>query len=729
MESLEVYDNGEPTKDGLQVPWPLLGPPSSSREELARDLESRGIFPDWMSTVPELLHLRNCGKQFCFQHMENACNTVRPGEIQSLRQRLLDRWREVLGLTASAITIKDAFTSDLSMTTKLLFRWREATTDEHGSIIEVGKEESDWWVYYYTIAIGGCSLDETISTTPAMCFSLTVACSALYWLSNHLIRTRFAPAYQPHKMNSTYLHDICLVIPKVHGRGVRTFRRVVNGVVFVQRVALAALGKFHSQAEEAKFKIMRQDCEKYTAHCGGKQPDGQNKYEPLLTEIAVRDDAKAIVLTVWNCKPAERSSSAIMHAGSISHWLENTRPFDYDVAIPAAWVEAGSNASAIAPVLFLESLPQLIEGEQWGQEKFAAVQGAGWFGRTVSTPEQPPCQPPLIANSVPRMQVQVHITRTLRVEPGAVKPVFWALKETYRRSETHSGQDVVIGYEVDRPSEFWTAPQINEAWEAFHRLNPDIYGRRMVTGSGAKKKSKRKIDGEDVTIEGEPAYNVKDHAAELQRCQKLFATQMQMPMKDRPDISAAFDDWKIAAGALHSTANKVQHCITNRAHPDGSPWSPRTPVWGMFFRRPLYTVQKNGHINRHDYSAAADQNMAGPQERTAAGVRTEAGAFAAMAAAAAAGVAGGAHVAVAADVRPGARLSRAGRAQHASQPAKHAPAKDNAVMRAELQAKKEQTDKKRKQKKQRQEAKTRKKAKDAATAAAAAAAVAADADL
>ena len=90
---------------------------------------------------------------------------------------------------------------------------------------------------------------------------------------------------------------------------------------------------------------------------------------------------------------------------------------------------------------------------------------------------------------------------------------------------------------------------------------------------------------------------------------------------------------------------------------------------------------------------------------------------------------GGAHVAVAADVRPGARVSRAGRAQHASKPAKHAPAKDNAVMRAELQAKKEQTDKKRKQKKQRQEAKTRKKAKDAATAAAAAAAVAADADL
>ena len=78
---------------------------------------------------------------------------------------------------------------------------------------------------------------------------------------------------------------------------------------------------------------------------------------------------------------------------------------------------------------------------------------------------------------------------------------------------------------------------------------------------------------------------------------------------------------------------------------------------GSAFRRPLYTVQKNGHINRHDYSAAADQNLAGPQERTAAGVRTEAGAFAAMAAAAAAAVAGWAHVAVTADVRPSARIS------------------------------------------------------------------------
>ena len=111
-------------------------------------------------------------------------------------------------------------------------------------------------MYYCTIVVG-TSLDSSVSTTRNMCLRITVACAALYWLSAHLIKTRFSPHDRKHKMNSHYLYDLCLITPKVHGSFVRTFRRVMQGCLgefrIPQQVQQVPLGKFHSQQEEAKF--------------------------------------------------------------------------------------------------------------------------------------------------------------------------------------------------------------------------------------------------------------------------------------------------------------------------------------------------------------------------------------------------------------------------------------------------------------------------------------------
>jgi hypothetical protein len=282
--------------------------------------------------------------------------------------------------------------------------------------------------------------------------------------------------------------------------------------------------------------------------------------------------------------------------------------------------------------------------------------------------------------------------------------VYWSVSKTIRRTETHAGQQVVISHEAKQEKQDWKVTEIKAACTQFHDLNEEVFKKNMIKGHGAAKKVKRKIDGEEVELEGEQGMLLRDHAAELRRVKAVFEAHRKKPVAQRPEISAA--SWPAAAAAFNC---EVQHSISSRLHPDGSPWSAQMPSWGILFGRPLYTVQRNGTLKKHDYSAAADRNMAGAEERNATGARTEAGEFARAAAAAAAAPAAG-------DGDDRRRPARAAvNREHV--PSKHAPAKDNRVMREEIAAKKAAEEKKKKEAEKRRERAARKKAAKQATAA------------
>ena len=104
-----------------------------------------------------------------------------------------------------------------------------------------------------------------------------------------------------------------------------------------------------------------------------------------------------------------------------------------DLLLPDAPIRTGmatcNRAAAIAPVKLVKlrgCLPQLIDCEQWGQEKFADEQGAGKFGRTVSAIGQPIIIP-LVAAIKLKMQVQWH-DRPQTIDLGATV-VKWSVEK------------------------------------------------------------------------------------------------------------------------------------------------------------------------------------------------------------------------------------------------------------------------------------------------------------